>query len=515
MMKHPLDIPTGTVGRVGRAVRPGIPLTSILASHRRLVVVGAALLAGAWRLAFLTRPLAPDEGGLLVLARQWQPGSSLYGDYFVDRPPALVAVVALADALGGEMALRGVAVLAVVASVLVADRLGRVATGEEVGGTAAAVAVAVYLSLPTSGVLDVNAEMLACPVVLGGLVLVLESVGLVDSNPRRAALVAAAAGAAGALAAGLKQNLTDVLVVGAVAALCLAWTGRRRAAALVAGSLAAGALLVTVAVTAAAAARGTGPGALWDALVTFRLEAARVIGDSAPGSTGERAEVMLGSLLLSGMVVLVVGGWIAARRRGVAARPEVPVRWLLLPLLVLEVSGLVLGGSYWLHYLLLLTPSLAWCAALMATHAQARAVLAVTLAWATLLAGTSIAAAAEQPLIHPTDRAVIDYLQRHAEPGDTATVAFGRPNILAETGMSSPYPQLWSLPARVLDPRLEQLRRVLRSPQRPTWVVTMGENLTTWGVEAGPANRVLARNYVVAGRVEGATIYRRSGIVGP
>ena len=39
---------------------------------------------------FLARPLSPDEGGFLLVASQWEPGTSLYGHYWVDRPPLLM-----------------------------------------------------------------------------------------------------------------------------------------------------------------------------------------------------------------------------------------------------------------------------------------------------------------------------------------------------------------------------------------------------------------------------------------
>ena len=57
----------------------------------------AALAAAAvlcW-LPFLGRTPSPDEGGLLTVAGQWAPGSSLYGDYWVDRPPLLIGLFAL------------------------------------------------------------------------------------------------------------------------------------------------------------------------------------------------------------------------------------------------------------------------------------------------------------------------------------------------------------------------------------------------------------------------------------
>src|SRR4029077_9507232 len=92
--------------RVSTIVAPGTRASTFL--PRRTWVPGAVLAAGAatvvLRLPFVAAPLSPDEGGFLVLARQWHvagPGGSLYGSYWVDRPPLLVATFQLADALGG------------------------------------------------------------------------------------------------------------------------------------------------------------------------------------------------------------------------------------------------------------------------------------------------------------------------------------------------------------------------------------------------------------------------------
>ena len=94
-------------------------------SMREIAALALAALLG-W-LPFLWRPLSPDEGGFLLVASQWGPGSSLYGDYWVDRPPVLIGLFALADGMGDPWALRVLGCLAVVLTVLLAALVGRLA----------------------------------------------------------------------------------------------------------------------------------------------------------------------------------------------------------------------------------------------------------------------------------------------------------------------------------------------------------------------------------------------------
>ena len=62
---------------------------------------------------------SPDEAGFLSVGAQWQPGgTSLYGDYWVDRPPLLITIFRLAAELGGLVPLRLVGCLATLLAVL-------------------------------------------------------------------------------------------------------------------------------------------------------------------------------------------------------------------------------------------------------------------------------------------------------------------------------------------------------------------------------------------------------------
>ena len=112
-----------------------------------------------------------------MLAAQWSPGSSLYGDYWVDRPPALVGIFAAADWLGGGWALRCIGILAVVTAVVLAGVVGRlVAPGSPTAAMLTAATAAVFVASPLFGGSVVNGELLGLPFVLAGLVLAIASV---------------------------------------------------------------------------------------------------------------------------------------------------------------------------------------------------------------------------------------------------------------------------------------------------------------------------------------------------
>ena len=78
--------------------------------------------------------------------------------------------------------------------------------------------------------------------------------------------------------------------------------------------------------------------------------------------------------------------------------------------------------------------------------------------------------------------------------------AVGKPitALLQAAHLASPYPELWSLPVRVRDPRLTDLTAVLEGSSRPTWVVVDGASLGTWGVDPSLAQPVLDREYRLA-----------------
>lgn len=457
----------------------------------------AAGAAAAW-LPFVDRPLSSDEGGFLLVASQWGPGTSLYGDYWVDRPPLLITLFQLADLGGGAVALRLLGMLAVAVSVLLAGQLGRLlAPGRPVAAVAAAATAAIFLMTPFFGIGEVNGELLAMPFVLGGLVALVRRWWVL-------------AGVLAVAAAGVKQSEVDVFVAALVAVGALVWRRRWTAATRGAVAFAVGAAGALGVLLWWAAIHGTYPGELWDAVVTFRGQAAEVIASSASDATDERAHTLATSFLLSGAVgVLVVALVPGRRRRRHLEAAPIDVRPLAAALVAWEAFVVAGGGSYWLHYLVATVPGLVLLVIGTVRHRPER------WWWAGAVLGYSAitAVAAVVPLAltstgPSTDAELEQYLLAQKGPSDTAVVAFGNPAVLRATGMSSPYPLVWSLPVRVRDPQLIELSRVLDGPERPTWVVVDGEILATWGVDDSVAQPVLDRRYELRQVVGDWHVYR-------
>jgi hypothetical protein len=99
-----------------------------------------------------------------------------------------------------------------------------------------------------------------------------------------------------------------------------------------------------------------------------------------------------------------------------------------------------------------------------------------------------------------------DYLHDRALPGDTAYVLYAKVNALFYSGLWSPFPYHWSL---MMDsvPRAEpELRALLASPRRPTWIVK-AQPTTAWGLDrSGETARLLRRYYRKVSRTCGKPV---------
>lgn len=443
---------------------------------------------------------APDEGGFLMVAAQWAHGTSLYGDYWVDRPPLLIGIFRLADLGGGLVALRLLGIVAAVAAlVLLAGTARRVFGGRAAVSTA--IVAAALLSSPLFGSREVNGELLALPFVALGLRAAVEAVLSEDLAIAQAAAVACGAAAAASLM--VKQNIADVAVF-AVIAWVVGCPPRRTVRLL--GAAVVGSAVLLVAVLLAAMSRGTSPLPLFEALYPFRLHAAQLIASSAHGVPTGRALTLLGGLLLTGAPVVVLAF-------GRYARRSVP-RWIgsaLLAMVIYDVLSMAAGGVYWLHYEVELLPAVALMASGASRWSPSLIRMVATAMVCSALASTLVATLASD---NTDGTAVAAALRPAVRPGDTMVSAFGEADIPWATGTSSPYPYLWSLPSRVLDPGMVLLRGLLSGRAAPTWVVVRGSGTAQRLADDGVLP-LLQHRYREVAVVRDREIFLRTGVDRP
>lgn len=452
---------------------------------------------------------SPDEGGFLVLAGQWSSsGSSLYGDYWVDRPPLLIALFQLADTLGGLVALRLIGMVVAVVTVLLLAATARRVYGDRAGLVAGVVAAAL-LATPLYGTDDVNGELLALPFLALGLRAATEAV--LAERTRTARLSALVAGAAAVAAVLVKQNIIDVVVFAAlfwVIAWRLGQVSFRRLTELTATAV-AGAGLTYAAVMGWALAHGTTPGEIYEATYPFRLKAARVIASTAgvAEDSGERLGWLTLAFVGSGVPLLI--GLFLLRGLWRSGRPAFAVA--VLGMIAWSTFSLLAGGSYWFHYLVESLPGVALAAGAVSVVSPRWLHRATAFVVLSAIVAPVVAVVVRTPV--PMDL-VADALADARRPGDTMLSAFGDPEILRVTGMSSPYEYPWSLPARTLDPDMDDLRAVLSGPEAPTWIVVRGQ-VTEVRLERGGAMPIIERRYRKVAVICARTVWLRDGVVRP
>ena len=447
------------------------------------------------RLLFLTRPATPDEAGFLVVASQWHVGgTSLYGSYWVDRPPLLIGIFWLADLTGGLPALRVIGALAAALTVVLLASTARRAFGPRAAPWTALVAAALLVS-PLLGAQAVNGELLAAPFIALGLRFAVEAVSTSDALTARGA--ALGCGLTAMLALLVKQNMADVVVFAGVCWL-VAWRSGRLSGRTLADLLAlaaTGAAVGYAVVMLWAAAHGTSPLAAYEATYPFRVRAGHVLA-STPGDT---ADVRLNHLALSAALsvaplVLVAFAAVALRRTR-----QAPVVWAIAGGAGYACVSILAGGSYWLHYLVQAVPVVALAAGALGaatgrvTRWPARVLVPLTVASAVVAVAASLVAAAPAP-----GATVGRTLAASSQPGDTVLSAFGDADIAYSTGMTSPYPYLWSLPSRTLDPQMALLRGILAGPKAPTWIVVRGSHTRDRLASAGAWPIIEARYRLVS-----------------
>jgi hypothetical protein len=316
---------------------------------------------------------------------------------------------------------------------------------------------------------------------------------------------AVGAGALGTAAVLMKQNMADGVVF-AVALWCAArFTGhldRRRSWTLVA-SFAAGAAGCLLAVTGWTMAHGTSPSGVLYAMYPFRIEAARVIAVRGGADDAARFHRLLTQWFLSAVpLVMALFGWHVLRRRA-----GEPARVALLFLAGFATLSVIAGGNYWSHYLVETIVPVAICTGVLMHDRQvlARTSTAVLVAVAAVSWGTGLFATTSS-----SGAAVGRSVAAVAHPGDTLVSAFGDGDIVESSGLRSPYPYLWSLPAHTLDPSLARLDRLMDGPSAPTWLVLRGP--TTYDSLSRHTGSVLRVRYHLTTHVCGRAVYLRNDV---
>ena len=460
---------------------------------------GCLLLALLLRVPYLSTPLGRDEGGLAYIAQNWPGGDgSLYGAYWVDRPPLLILLFKAA-VLGGEGGVRALGAVAAVALVIGVVLLARAVEGPRAGWIAGLLAALMSGSVSIGSIFTPGEVLAVVPSTFSVLCLVL-------AHRSRQARFVFAAGALAVCAALIKQSFLDAGFAGvvfvAVSAALDRDVRRRWPLAYVAGAaIPLAALLVWL-----AAAQQSIGGFVYT-LFGFRLQLLQTLaGSDIPLQARLRkleepawesgltivlgaALVGLHSLRKDRVLLVTFSAWLAAATFGVLG-----------------------GGSYFAHYLIGLVPVSCVAAAVVIARVPlpVRLVVLGAVLW---LALPTAREGAQEEAKHPLRRSevgVARYVREHARPGDTDYVMYARPNVVYYAGLRHPYPYMWSLMVRAKPGALEELHRLLGSAERPTWLVQWQDD-DEWELDPdGRMDRLISNGYRLAAVVCDRPIFLRN-----
>jgi hypothetical protein len=481
-----------------RTPRPTVP--SVLPRGRAWWALGGCLvLAFALRAPYLSTGLGRDEGGVAFIARNWPSGhGSLYGSYWLDRPPLLVALYRLA-VLGGDTGVRVLGAVAALTLVAAIARLGREVAGQRAGLIAGLLAALLTGSVAIGAVYTPGELLAAVPSTLSVLCL-----ALAHRGRRTRWLFAAGLLAVGAVL--IKQSFLDAGLAG-LAFLVASGVADRRVRVGRPLAYAAGVAIPIAALLAWQVLARLPDGGFVYALVGFRIDALHTLsGSGIPLHVRlrklEDPVIASGLALVAALAVIGLG-----RLRGDRVLLVTFAAWL-----AGATIGVLGGGSYWPHYLIELVPvaCVAAAAGIAARRLPARIALVGACAAVSLFsAAGGIAHFAHHPP-HRPELAAARYVREHARPGDTQYVMYARANVDDYAGLPSPYPYAWSLMVRAKPGAVPQLQRLLGSARRPTWLVEF-QTPNRWGLDPrGVTRSLLARDYRLAATVRGHRIYLRS-----
>ncbi|HVH93567.1 MAG TPA: hypothetical protein VM688_01470 [Nocardioidaceae bacterium] len=465
------------------------------------VVFGAVAITIASRLPLLDLPAWPDEGGFLTVAGGWHLGdfhsASLYGPYWVDRPPVLITLYGLADLLGGLVSLRLLGATAAAVTVIGVAWIARSVAGPRAAAWAALTAAAL-LSTPFHWSFMVDGELLAAPFVALGLALVTRGL---TTEGTRGTLLSGAGGAMAVAALLTKQNMADVFVF--MAALVTTGLLSRafglRVALRHTGAFAGGAVGFGAVIGVWTIAHGTSLGAVYYAMYPFRVDAATRTGGAI---SWNRLASMGAAAALSGLAVLTVWVVISGVR---ATRRDMHVLALLV-VLGFDLLSVAVGTNYWLHYLIQPAVPVAALAGILAARGSLVRVWTIVAVMMALVGWTVLMVSPPQTGEELVGKAIAGAASRD----DTILTIPGHPNVNYAAGLHVPYRYMWALPARTLDPGKVKLRTLLGGPRAPTWLVA--SHGVPRRASPGPVGAAIADHYHEVRRICGRVVYLHNDV---
>ena len=464
------------------------------------VIWAAIAVTVAARLPLLGLPAWADEAGFLMVGGSWHLGDSpvdesLYDTYWVDRPPVLITLYGLADRLGGVVALRLLGALAAAVTVACVAWIAHSVAGARAAAWAA-VTGAALLSTPFHWSFMVDGELVAAPFVAAGIGCVISGLA---ADGRRGLLLSGAGGVLAAAAILTKQNLADVFVfMAALVPLALMLRSiSLRNAAWRSGAFVAGVLAFSAVVAAWTVAHGTSLGSVFYAMYPFRLDAAQATASGTTGISWNRLQQMGMAALLSGLLLLTL--WVATS--GLRRRNRNPCIIALLAVLAFDLFSVSAGTSYWLHYLVQPAVPVAALTGIVAARESGARVLSIG-AVVTALAGWAVLVMSPP---QTAEELVGEAIADVSTPEDSIVTMPGHSNVNYAAGLPSPYPYLWAIPARTLDPGGTELKQLLRGPEAPTWVVVY--HPVRRQPPDGTVGATLVEHYRRVARICGKTVF--------
>jgi hypothetical protein len=472
-------------------------------SAARWTLGGCLLIVVLMRVPWLAAPLGRDEGGIALLAQHWG-GGSLYGGYWLDRPPLLILLFKLA-VLGGADGVRVLGMVAALALVVAIALLARLLAGPRAAVIAGLLAALLTGSSAIGAVYTPGELLAAVPSTLSVLC-------LVHAHRSRRTGAVVAAGALAVTAVLIKQSFLDAGFAGVVFVLVSALAERDvRIRWPVAYAL--GTALPLAVVLAWLAVAGVSLSYFAYTMFGFRIDLLHTL-SATDLPLVVRMRQLTDPASNTGLT-LVVGGAVVGALSGL--RRDRVLFATLAAWLTAGLVGVLCGGSYFVHYLIELVP--AGC--VLAAAGLALVPAPISAAALAIVAYMALGSADEgfrwldNHTPHHRELAIGDYIREHARPRDTVYVMYARPNIVYYAGRRQPYPYLWSLMVRVRPDARPRLRRLLASPERPTWLVGW-HHPSSWELDPHHAlARTLDRGYRLAATVCNVPVYVRRDAAAP